>query len=229
MTPPQGPTSAPVAEYFGKHHSYLLPQDNYYTRKISNKLRDALPLKIDSSILEIGCGAGRFSLPLLDQGFSMTCIDMSKELVDVFLASLKKNHKAQVLAQDLFAMTGSFDFVIGFFVLHHFDDHGPLFDKIKTLLKPGGSIAFIEPNPYNPLYYVAPLFYEGIHNKDEHYFMCDKGRITRALEHAGFKNVRVEKFGFLPPQIINLKFGDRLDRLTEKGLPRLCHLIVASL
>jgi len=194
-------------EYFGKHHSYLLPQDNYYTQKISNTLRNALLLEPQSSILEIGCGAGRFSLPLLDQGLAMTCVDTSRELVDVFLKSLKKNHQATVLAQDLFQMNGRFDFVIGFFVLHHFSDHVPLFAKIKSLLKEKGRIGFIEPNPFNPLYYLAPIFYEGIANKDEHYFMCERNKITRTLKNAGFQNIRVEKFGFLPPQIINLKIG----------------------
>src|SRR4051812_11632378 len=140
-----------MAEYFGKHHSYLLPQNNYYTLKVSDALRDRLNLKPGNKILEIGCGAGRFSIPLLDQGFSLTCIDTSAELVEVFKKHLKPHHKAHVACKDVYHLEGTFDHIIGFFVLHHFEDHGPLFEKLKALLKPGGKIGFVEPNPFNPL------------------------------------------------------------------------------
>src|SRR5262249_17005052 len=142
-----------MSDYFGKHHAYLLPEDNFYTRKISDTLRTSLQLQPGDSILEMGCGAGRFSIPLLDAGLSMTCVDTSTELVEVFQRHLKPGHRAKVQCQDIFKMEGQSDYVVGFFVLHHFKDHGPLFDKIKKLLKPGGKIGFIEPNPFNPLYY----------------------------------------------------------------------------
>ena len=218
-----------MAEYFGKHHSYLVPQDNYYTRKISNALKDALSLNPGQAILEIGCGAGRFSIPLLDQGLSMTCIDTSRELLDVFQDHLTPQRRAQILCQDVYHFNGRFDAVIGFFVLHHFDDHRPLFDKFRSFLNEGGSIGFIEPNPFNPLYYLAPFFYKGISFLDELYYMCDRDRLARNLSAAGFKGIQVKKFGFLPPQIMNLKIGPALDRLTEKCVPRLCHLVMAHL
>ncbi len=215
------------ADYFGKHHAYLLPQDNFYTRKISNTLKDKLDLKPGDSILEFGCGAGRFSIPLLDAGLDMTCVDFSAELIEVFKKHLKPHHRAALVSDDLFKMEGQFDYVTGFFVLHHFKDHAPLFKKISQLLKPGGRMGFIEPNPYNPLYYIAPLFYPGITFSGEYYWMCDRDRISKVLKETGFKDILVEKFGFLPPQVLNLGFGPSLDRVTGWGMPKLCHWITA--
>ena len=214
-------------DYFGKHHSYLLAQDNYYTRKISNRLKEALDLVPGKEILELGCGAGRFSLPLLEQGLSLTCVDSSRELTEEFLKRVQNHHRVKVLTGDFFNLEGRYDFIIGFFVLHHFRDHGALFEKFRRLLKPGGRIGFIEPNPLNPMYYIGSFFYEGIANRDEYYFMVEKRRLSRGLEASGFRDVRIEKFGFFPPQILNLKAGPLLDRWTGWFVPRLCELIFA--
>ena len=58
-----------MTDYFGKHHSYLLPQDNAYTRKISNALRDSLDLKNGGDILEWGAAPGAFPSPCSIRGF----------------------------------------------------------------------------------------------------------------------------------------------------------------
>ena len=50
--------------------------------------------------------------------------------------------------------SGRFDAVVGFFALHHIHDLGLSLRSMSRLLVPGGRIAFLEPNPYNPLYYV---------------------------------------------------------------------------
>ena len=158
----------------------------------------------------------------------MTCVDTSGELVEVFQRHLKPGHRAKVLCQDIFKMEGQFDYVTGFFVLHHFKDHGPLFDRIKKLLKPGAKIGFIEPNPWNPLYYIAPLFYPGITFSGEYYWMNTKGRLNKVLSETGFSGIEVKKFGFLPPQILNLPGGPSLDKITGWGIPHLCHWITAQ-
>ena len=36
------------------------------------------------NILELMCGTGRVSLPLIKDGVQLTCVDYSKEMLDVF-------------------------------------------------------------------------------------------------------------------------------------------------
>ena len=36
------------------------------------------------NILELMCGTGRVSIPLLDEGFPLTCVDYSEEMLEIF-------------------------------------------------------------------------------------------------------------------------------------------------
>lgn len=101
------------------------------------------------ALLDIGCGAGNYSLRLLQElpGLDVTLIDVSQPMLDRALqrVSAATTGRVTTLAGDIREVdlgTGQFDIVLAAAVLHHlrtdaeWDD---VFGKISAALRPGGS------------------------------------------------------------------------------------------
>lgn len=57
---------------------------------------------ISGKILELMCGTGRISIPLLEQGRHLTCVDYSQGMLDVFAAKIKgKAYQVELLKMDV--------------------------------------------------------------------------------------------------------------------------------
>jgi ubiquinone/menaquinone biosynthesis C-methylase UbiE len=100
--------------------------------------------------LEIGCGTGLFTEKLAASGANLTAVDLSEEL----LAQARERRIALATitradAHHLSFSDASFDAVIGSSILHHLDMPQALREAYRVL-KPGGKIAFAEPNMLNP-------------------------------------------------------------------------------
>ena len=112
-------------------------------------------------VLEVGPGQGRYTLPLADRGFRIEVIELAPAMLALLDASRGDRpielHEGDILdpPASLAASLGTgFDAVIGFFALHHMHDVPACLAKMASLLREGGELAFLEPNPFNPLYYV---------------------------------------------------------------------------
>lgn len=56
----------------------------------------------EGEILELMCGTGRVSIPLLDSGRHMTCVDYSKGMLDSFARKMKnKNYSVNLVQMDV--------------------------------------------------------------------------------------------------------------------------------
>lgn len=76
------------------------------------------------SLLEAGCGIGRWVIPLSKEGFDVTGIEIEQEAVDTLNQHFKADNLA-VVQGDIFDMPfedGTFDHVISLGVLEHFED-----------------------------------------------------------------------------------------------------------
>lgn len=96
--------------------------------------------------LDIGCGSGRYDLLLFEHldNFHLTCVDFNRAMVEKVSDYLHKhgitNFKAvQSSVEELSLDPGSFDFILTFNAIHHFDFKGFL-KKASVLLKQGGLI-----------------------------------------------------------------------------------------
>ncbi len=97
----------------------------------------------DQKILEIGCGAGRFTQVLLDAGAQVYSLDYSGA-VDACWANNSPNSRLTVVQADVYALPfkhGFFDKVFCFGVLQHTPDVKRSFMSLAPFLKPGGKIA----------------------------------------------------------------------------------------
>jgi len=101
-----------------------------------------LPAPRQGKILECGCGGARTSLYLAKRGFDVTCSDSAPEAIrlaeDNFAAC---NARGTFLLDDLLNSkipAESFDCVMSFGLLEHFEDLQPIVASITKRLKPGG-------------------------------------------------------------------------------------------
>jgi len=112
---------------------------------------NALNLK-NKSVLDIGCGTGRWCRILAERGAQVTGIDISKQAVE--LARRKTNDtRVSFMVSSIASLElppRSFDFISCVTVLQHVtnrEEFEQSLSAIKRLLKPGGKLIFMEVAP----------------------------------------------------------------------------------
>ncbi len=117
------------------------------------------------SILEVGCGAGRFTQVMLDAGADVVSLDASAA-VNACWTNNGPNDRLTVVQADIFEMPfapNSFDRVFCYGVLQHTPDVGRAFQALVRPLRSGGEIAvdFYRSTPW--VYrWTAKYWYRGI-------------------------------------------------------------------
>jgi SAM-dependent methyltransferase len=94
-------------------------------------------------VLEVGCGAGRFTEILLDLGAEVWATDATTA-IDACATNNWPNPRLVLLQADLFALPlrpGSFDRVFCYGVLQHTPDPARAFHALVEQVKPGGFLA----------------------------------------------------------------------------------------
>lgn len=105
------------------------------------------------NILDAGCGPGTYGIMLALKGNHVTGVEISPDAVAV------ANERAADKGADFTARVGdleslpfpdnTFDVCFCGWVLHHFPDIDTAVGELARVLKPGGAIAFAEPNESN--------------------------------------------------------------------------------
>jgi SAM-dependent methyltransferase len=107
-------------------------------------------------VLDLGCGQGDLTLMLLQRGAEVTALDVSAGMVELAERRVQvfaPDAKATFLAGDAQATglpAGSFDLVLGKWIIHHLDVEA-ITTEMERLLRPGGAALFIENQGTNPL------------------------------------------------------------------------------
>jgi tRNA (cmo5U34)-methyltransferase len=101
-------------------------------------------------VLDVGCGAGNYTLKLLERlpGLNATLMDLSLPMLERARQRVgeKTSGQVQTLQTDVRAAElgeGKFDVILAAAVLHHLRDEGEwaaVFSKFYRCLRPGGSI-----------------------------------------------------------------------------------------
>lgn len=108
-----------------------------------------------NAILELMCGTGRVSLPLIESGYNLTCVDYSQGMLDVFRSKLKPGMNAEILCQNVceLSLNRQFDLVmIPFNSIAEITDkesRRKAINRITTHTKVGGTFLC---TLYNPSY-----------------------------------------------------------------------------
>ena len=95
------------------------------------------------STLDIGCGTGNLSLKFLKYGFSVTGVDISKEMLDI-LHDKTKNRSLKLVESDVDSFISKckekYDVITFSSVLHHLPDYLETIDNTTKILKENGII-----------------------------------------------------------------------------------------
>jgi len=206
----------------------MIPRRSRYLERHVDELVRFARLSPDDAVLEVGAGMGRYTIPLLRRGYHVEALDLSATLLERLVryggadAGLRGLHAADI-ASPPSELEGRFDLVVGLFTLHHLHDLESCFRGIRRVLRrDGGRIAFLEPNPLNPLFYVQIVVTPGMTwNGDGGIVRMRPDRVFRALAGAGFGRFRHERFGFFPPFLAERTHGAEIERRLERvGLLR---------
>lgn len=106
-----------------------------------------------SNTLEVGAGTGRFTLPLLARGFSVTATDLNPAMLgelETKVAALgdQGKRRCQIQVENVFQLSypdASFDFVYSLHVIPRFltwEDQRSALREIARVVKPGGRLLF---------------------------------------------------------------------------------------
>ena len=193
----------------GEHKHLQWGEHSLYSRLLAERLCATLGLSLEQNLLEVGCGAGRFTPHLLDRVENVTALDNSKSLLDSLARNAGHQTKLHLRLASVYDLPSqfpreSFDAVGGFFVLHHLENIKACLAAAKSVLKTGGRIGSIEPNRRNPLFVLQVLCCPDMTWKAEKgLFQFNPATTMRQLAALGFRDVRLERFRFFPPQILD--------------------------
>lgn len=217
--------------YETRTHAHLRYQpQSVYGRRIARQLAEALQLRPGQRVLEIGCGSGRFSLHLVQQApVDYVGVDLSPRQLDQFRESMAQHGapsdaRIELRCDDIAKLEETlgrerFDAIVGFFVLHHLQDLPTIFRHLRRVLKPGGRIAFVEPNRWNPLFTIQVAVCPDMPLRDElGMFTLARSRVLRILQATRFAQPRIGTFGWFPPPILDRVPGAlRLEQAIERA------------
>lgn len=168
-------------------------------------IAEAAHLAPGTKALEIGCGTGLFTRLFAEFGAQILAVDISEELIEIAnrFESPKGNvtFRAVPFEDASLNKEGPFDAVVGSSVLHHLEVNLAL-QRIFELLKPGGWLAFAEPNLLNPQVaaersLLRPLF--KYVSPDEIAFV--RWSLAGQLAQMGFAEIHIKPFDWLHPAI----------------------------
>jgi 2-polyprenyl-3-methyl-5-hydroxy-6-metoxy-1,4-benzoquinol methylase len=182
--------------------NWASPAGQVRARRRARLIGDAAGLKPGMRVMEVGCGTGLFTELMSAYGAHILAVDISPDL----LALARKRH----LPPDLVSfremrfeegdIEGPFDAITGSSVLHHLDMI-PALRRMYELLKPGGVIAFAEPNMLNPQIW-AERHIPAI--RDRHHVSPDetaivRWKLARDLAQIGYTAIQIRNVDWLHP------------------------------
>ncbi len=164
-------------------------------------LAEAAGLGPGVTALEIGCGTGLFTQCFAATGADLTAVDVSDDLLQH--ARGRELAKVRFVLGDFLEADpgGPFDAVIGSSILHHLPV-APALTRVAALLKPGGRLAFAEPNLLNPQVFLERRlrflsYYAAYTSPDETAFV--RWWLARRLRDAGFEDIQIAPHDWLHP------------------------------
>jgi SAM-dependent methyltransferase len=162
------------------------PRHDYRESLMMRRLRPALPA---GHVLNAGCGAGSFTLRLLDAGYEVTSVDASEAFVERVRQLV--GARGTVELADLHALrfeAGAFDAIVCGEVLEHLDDDQTAVREFARVLKPGGVV--LASVPANPWRYDWSDHWAG------HRRRYTAAGLAERFTAAGFADVDVTDYGF---------------------------------
>ncbi|MER7930160.1 class I SAM-dependent methyltransferase [Streptomyces sp. NPDC096057] len=118
------------------------PSDDMFTQSERDFLIEAI--RSGEKVLDIGCGTGRFTVPMAEKGADVSGLDISRPMLDVASRKLaERGLNADLREGDMAHLPfpdATFDTVTSMLALMHvpLEDRQTVFSEVARVLRPGG-------------------------------------------------------------------------------------------
>jgi ubiquinone/menaquinone biosynthesis C-methylase UbiE len=177
-----------VYDKIGKTYDQTRKPDPEITQKIIKHLSAVS----DGKYLDIGCGSGNYTHAIFENGFHICGVDISEEMLG---KARRKNSKIEWTlgdAKQLPFTNNQFDGATCTLATHHIKDIEKSFQEAFRVLKNGNFVIFTSFPEQMTAYWLNQYFPNMMNTATN--LMHSPDRIFTALEMAGFKDIRTEKF-----------------------------------
>ena len=154
---------------------------------IAQSMIRELTLTPDMDVLDFGCGTGLLTFALQPFVHSITGVDSSKGMLDVFKIKIKEQNLNNVKAIYLDldhggVLSGSYHLVVSSMTLHHIKEIGPLFNQFHQVLYPSGTLCVADLDSDDGQFHGNNngVFHDGFNRED----------LSRMFMSAGFNGMR---------------------------------------
>ena len=210
-----------VGYFSSRTKATMVPNATPYVLRQIDRTVSFAGIKKGDTILEVGCGMGRYTFSLAERGFHVHGLDLTRFLLDKLAAYNGGRYDIPFYCTDIVEypseLAERFDAVVGFFVLHHLHDMDACFGAMAEMVRPGGCIVFLEPNPFNPLYYLQILITPGMTwEGDGGIVLVRRRMLFDVMRRAGLADLELIRLGFFPPFVTNRRCGSALESILER-------------
>ena len=159
---------------------------------IIHAISEQIVLTPEMDIMDFGCGTGLLALKLQPLVCSVTGVDSSQGMLDIFnakIAKLKLN-KVNTVLVDLDkgdVLTGNYDLVLSNMTLHHIKDIEPLFAQFYEVTAPDGYLCIADLDLDDGQFHSPPIAED---NTGVFHFGFDRPTLHKVFTEAGFDDVR---------------------------------------
>jgi ubiquinone/menaquinone biosynthesis C-methylase UbiE len=221
-TGPKGRTRADLAQSVFSEPARYLARD-FHVRIRADIVQALVGNQAFQSILDVGCGDGTLSLPLLRQANELTLLDVSRNMLTLARSHIPSTSLEKVKLEHADFMEAAlepegYDLILCLGVLAHVDSPARALEKIVALLRPGGSIIVQNSDARHP---VGWLFneYEALRNLMLHMPYAPNWvghkELTKMLDSRGMRLSAVYRYNLPIPGMARLLTSAALVRLNR--------------
>ena len=154
---------------------------------IAQSMIKEITLMPDMDVLDFGCGTGLLTFALQPFVRSITGVDSSSGMLDVFQTKIKEQHLSNVKANYLDldkgdVLTGSYHLIVSSMTLHHVKNISLLLKQFCSILLPSGQLAIADLDLDDGQFHS--------NNDGVFHFGFDRAILRKAFTEAGFDNVQ---------------------------------------
>jgi len=167
----------------------------------------------EKHIVDFACGTGYHAVRFLEEGFKVTGIDISRLSLEVLAKradSIKKGDNLTTIRSDFTKIALPDNFDAGYLISSYhclgsdLQKRQLMLRNMAKMIKKGGKIFIMEPNPLNPLYlFFYPFVYKNNWREGFNVVNSRIGILEKDLTRSGVKILVVAHYGFLPAFLIN--------------------------